>query len=1721
LSVTFSDVVAAAIREGVSQPGMAGRRLVLSGLFGLSPGAIFDALANHFDRDADVDTGAGVHSMRAITLAPAWVLLVYLVDETVPTPNSGSAGFAATLRTQFLSGAEELGEERTLLVLDERPVETVLSATEDAAELAELRWAALVERALHEISGGIDRAPILAWTAGAFAANSATAPDAFDAFCNWAAEFVDGSQVAAGSELWKLGCFISDPDAHTDAARLSTGAAWRRRLDERYASQSKSWETEARKLLAKVAPHVVEKVIAAAGPFGLDYTAFTLTDLQQADTPPSALHASEYEPARNARAALVSDASLVVWLDAGATALELALEREIVAGDSVAGAWADGSETSAGVEAGKAICALPLPAPPSGWVFGRIELSSAGRSGTPEVTQSLPVAVFRSDGDWFPVENRQVVDDVNSAFISEGDPSVAVYGPNSRPLGSGQFDVPDDDEGEIAELAVSFGGVQEPLPCRLVGDAGPDDPPEGPEIPGDPEDPPGPGDPEPEPAQDAIGWPSIPHALLDAGKPGWPEAALHREEEKEPWQVAFTAGQRRRRVRVQRPGGLDGAAIEQAILDHPEWTGYVWTPALRAGKDEPLGTISRAPGLVIPGGELDEELTDAFMRARAEFFELAKDGGSVYAADPSSEEARAYVAAYRALLESTVGEERYRADWDALLLCDAVFIAGQTDVLVAPTSPLAVGFHAGLLESVRDWIAEEDAPPNSDVASLSLRHALPLVHVRRQWYESAPLEMLLWRRYVPLSDEAPGIPERNAAYIAERLRFFLRVHPAYLRADQVLSVAFYEPPSAAAVFSALRSFYARERQAEEYRLPRLQVWMVGGPSGLERDVLRELAGGRQDDLDRLVQSRVTVTVRGRHDEQGRPFAHVSFLFSSPGDRASRQLDMADRPATTYLGGLASAPGRKVYPERHQIFAWGTWAGEPDGDYLAILRRGLELVGGQPAGRVSSGWTQMASTTLRREELDELYKEKSIWVVHLDRLIGIEAFGEGDPQLIDYEERADPDQPGYDGITATEQIEPYLQAVGRALGPLGSPKEQALRRLLQLLNAVSGRWAIELLQRGDTDILQRIGFVGAISALEQLDRIIGSQRDGTGVLIALDELIAGRPHAGLPRFTLPEPLPEGRMCDDLLLLWIPAQVPASTAPVTIRGAVVEVKYASTGRQVVDTARLEIERTREWLERAFNRSSAARPFRARDLAELITAAAARAEAFSLGRGTDPKLLDPALRKVVAGEYVLDLRHWRAGQEMAGLVISVEAESSVAAHAGKLPPPGDPVGLVRLGLPVLRQLVSGGRIAPAGGKTVPHWAPMTFEAPAAPPEAPEDDSGDAPGEGGSPEVPPSPAPAAPAAISANHLPPAELAELAQALEQAMEKYRLATEPFQVDLAQVGPNVIRFRTRPLGPLSVADVERRARDIGREIGAPAAVIVSQEPRYICIDVPREQRTSILYRDIDALAQPSAEPGALNFILGVAPSGEIRSADLARLPHLLVAGATGSGKSVFLRGLLCHLVRTRGPAALRILLIDPKQLDFAGFATLPHLEQGRIISDPSEAMLTLQETIERELDSRRPVLIEAGVTSATEFYESGGTPAQLPQMVVLVDEFADLVGVLNSKERKGFDELIQRYAQLTRAFGIYLVLATQRPSVDVVTGSIKANLTARVALSLPSHRDSMTILDRPGAEDLLGNGDMLFYHSGRVERLQGAFADQQDVRNAAERWRGVPNPGTD
>ena len=1718
MSVTPSEIAVEALLEAVQRPGMAGQRLALRDLFGMAPEDFFSALEPHLAASTTVLTDGGAHPIGSLSFDSGRVLIPYLVsDRGEPESNRGSAGFAATLRTQFLAGANE---ERVLLILDPRPVETVLSATEDAAALPELQWPALVQAAVQVVAAEVGK-PVTRFArvvAEGFAELQEPGGMALASLAGWLHAALQGSDEAAGRDLWQLGCFISDPDAGRDPARLQESAKLRRQLDERFESRSKPWESEIRKLLGRmgVSSEATERVVVSAGPFRVRYEDFTLGDLKRQEKAAPPLRTHPYDPVLTTRAAIREGESLVVWLDPGTGDLRLKLDRPALAGDSGVVRWSGADSGAIELIPGDAQAVLDLPeVSPTSWSFGVLELSSGGGE-APVVTETLQIATYRSGGDWVPVEDSLQVDGATAAFECEDQPVVIAYGDKGEALGAPAYADLEDGAGEgpeAVDLEVAFRGESAVLPVIIRGESSTEDstPPGSDEGEGE-----GGGDEGKDPPAE---FPSVSHALMHAGKREWP-AARTGDPTEGPVQVGFRIGARQMQVALQRPIGLDGGKLEQAILGKPEWNAYVWAPQ--------SGTLSRAAQVpAFSGAALSEPAVERFVEARRAFFAAASALGSVYALNPGAPEVAEYVGAYDELQQSIPRDGRYLSDWDSLVLCDAVFTAGSRNLLFAPTSPLAAAFHARLASELAGWLDAGESPSPADVRAISMRHAVPLVHARGQWYETAPASELLWRRYVELSPDAPGLPGRNATFIGHRLKFFLDVHGVYRDPDQELSVAFHQPGDGEVVFDALRAFYKREPGADHYELPRIHAYLVGGSGQIEAEVSALLAGGRQDDLDRLIESRVTVTAA----DEPPPFAHLTFLFRSPGVRSARQVPMSDRPPTDYLGGLAAAPGRKVYSDRNQVFAWGNWAPESQaaGTYQRLITGTLELVGGQPTGKMTPGWTQMASASVDEDALDLLYGEHSAWVVHLDRLIGIEAFG-GPRQLIEYEERADPEQPGYDGITATEQVDPYLQAVGRALGGLGAPGEAALRRVLQLLNSVSGRWALDLLHRSDSEILQKIGFVTAIAVLEQLEGCLGTHQDGTAVLVPLDELVTRRPRGGLPRFSLPVDLPDGRMCDDLLVLWVPRDA-GGTGPVTVRGAVVEVKYASSGRGDADEARAEIERTRQWLHKAFNVEGPSRAFRARDLAELITAAAARAGTFDLGRRAEPAALEPTLARVARGDYQLDLSHWRGGSLRTGIVTSVEAESGIAASQSSLGEAGEPIDQLRIGRPVLKQLVAGARVRVEGA-----WEPISFlppagkpeEVPAGPqvlaPSAPEPDarppgqpvggSGDGkqvPGGSGSPALP-----------GDQHAHRDELAELARALDASMEKYKLATEPFSTELAQVGPNVIRFRTRPLGPLSVTDVERRARDIGREVGAPGAVIVSQEPRFICIDVPRQERQPVLYRDVaGAGAAVASAPGALSFIVGVAPSGEVRVADLARLPHLLVAGATGSGKSVFLRALLCHSVRARGPEALRILLVDPKQLDFAGFAGLPHLERGEVISDPAEAVEVLRGTIEDELERRRPVLVDAGATSATEFYEKGGSYAELPQMIVLVDEFADLAAVMEGRDKRGFQELIQRYAQLTRAFGIYLVLATQRPSVDVITGSIKANLTARVALSLPSHRDSMTVLDRAGAEDLLGNGDLLFYVNGQVERLQAPLTDASDVAHAVERWRGVPNPGVE
>ncbi|OYT14459.1 MAG: cell division protein FtsK [Bacteroidetes bacterium 4572_77] len=294
------------------------------------------------------------------------------------------------------------------------------------------------------------------------------------------------------------------------------------------------------------------------------------------------------------------------------------------------------------------------------------------------------------------------------------------------------------------------------------------------------------------------------------------------------------------------------------------------------------------------------------------------------------------------------------------------------------------------------------------------------------------------------------------------------------------------------------------------------------------------------------------------------------------------------------------------------------------------------------------------------------------------------------------------------------------------------------------------------------------------------------------------------------------------------------------------------------------------------------------------------------------------------------------------------------------------------------------------------------------------------------------------------------------------------------------------------------------------------------------IEIPNSRRTMIRFHDVVNTRTFAETKAQLPLALGKTISGEIYIADLAKMPHLLIAGATGAGKSVGMNSIICSLLYKKHPSELKFIIIDPKRVEMNQYSDLEHLflatskdmnSRSLIINEPEEAKAILQSTV-KEMENRYEVLEQVRLRSITEYNTKveDGTIIDVPHMVhrkmpyiiLIVDEFADLMMAGSKKDsRKDIETPLARLAQMARAVGIHLVLATQRPSTDVITGLIKANFPARIAYRVNSGIDSRTILDQNGAEKLLGNGDMLCMPPGIAEpiRVQNAFIDTDEVEN--------------
>jgi len=336
----------------------------------------------------------------------------------------------------------------------------------------------------------------------------------------------------------------------------------------------------------------------------------------------------------------------------------------------------------------------------------------------------------------------------------------------------------------------------------------------------------------------------------------------------------------------------------------------------------------------------------------------------------------------------------------------------------------------------------------------------------------------------------------------------------------------------------------------------------------------------------------------------------------------------------------------------------------------------------------------------------------------------------------------------------------------------------------------------------------------------------------------------------------------------------------------------------------------------------------------------------------------------------------------------------------------------------------------------------------------------------------------------------------------------------PAQIVGRNAGPVVTQYEVQPAPDVKVSRIEGLADDLAMALAARSLRIEAPIPgkSAVGIEIPNKDFNIVSLRRILEEVDVTASGSRLTFALGRDVAGKAQAVDLAKMPHLLIAGATGSGKSVMVNALITSLLCEATPDDVRMILIDLKRVELAGYNGLPHLLVP-VITEPERAKAALKWAVaEMESRYRRFAGARPPARNIRAYNETRADPAdRLPYIVVIIDELADLM----MREGKNVEDPIVRLAQKARATGIHMVLATQRPSVNVVTGLIKANFPSRIAFAMASQIDSRTILDTPGAEDLIGRGDMLYQPADlpRPMRLQGVFVSDQEIARITQYWR--------
>ena len=358
------------------------------------------------------------------------------------------------------------------------------------------------------------------------------------------------------------------------------------------------------------------------------------------------------------------------------------------------------------------------------------------------------------------------------------------------------------------------------------------------------------------------------------------------------------------------------------------------------------------------------------------------------------------------------------------------------------------------------------------------------------------------------------------------------------------------------------------------------------------------------------------------------------------------------------------------------------------------------------------------------------------------------------------------------------------------------------------------------------------------------------------------------------------------------------------------------------------------------------------------------------------------------------------------------------------------------------------------------------------------------------------------------------AELNKMAANLEMVLNQYGAYAKVIDM---QAGPSVTRFELQPEMGVRVNKFTSLADDLKLNLAVPDIRIEAPIPgrAAIGIEIPNQSTQKVMMRDLLEDEKLMSHPSKIAMAAGIDISGNVVVSDIDAMPHLLIGGTTGSGKSVFTKSLIMTILFRAKPSEVGMIIVDPKKVEFNAFNGIPHMMKD-VVTDPGQAVSTLRWVV-NEMDNRYLRMQMSGVNDIKSYnnkFDRGlisseeTNPKRMQQIVIVIDELADLM-LTAAKE---VESLIIRIAQLARAAGIHLIIATQRPSANVITGLIKANIPSKVALRVTTSLESRIILDMKGAEELLGHGDMLFHPNGMVKpvRVQGALVTEKEVNDVVK-----------